>query len=136
MTERTLEAINAEVDRLKGESTSAATVLSRSSEPEAIAVKAAYDDSQLLSLSVLGLGVFVLCCLTYLIKSGRRFDDLLRSFVTILIVVSAVFLVVAGYSEKQIAPVVGLLGTIAGYVLGKSDQRRDDSDERRPKGDG
>ena len=31
-----------------------------------------------------------------------------------------VFLIVAGYTEKQIAPVIGLLGTIAGYLLGKS----------------
>jgi biopolymer transport protein ExbB/TolQ len=31
----------------------------------------------------------------------------------------AVFLVVAGYTDTQIAPVMGLLGTVAGYLLGK-----------------
>jgi hypothetical protein len=136
MTERSLDAINADVERLKNEASSAATVLSRPAGPDAATVNAAYQDSQMLAFSVLGLGVFVLCCLTYLFKAGRRFDDLLRSFVTILIVVSAVFLVVAGYSEKQIAPVIGLLGTIAGYVLGKSDQRRDDAKEKIAKTDG
>ncbi len=38
-----------------------------------------------------------------------------------LVVVSGVFLITSGYSEKQIAPMIGLLGTIVGYLLGKSD---------------
>jgi len=38
-----------------------------------------------------------------------------------LVVVSGVFLITAGYSETQIAPMIGLLGTIVGYLLGKSD---------------
>jgi hypothetical protein len=38
-----------------------------------------------------------------------------------LVVVSGVFLITAGYSESQIAPMIGLLGTIVGYLLGKSD---------------
>ena len=37
--------------------------------------------------------------------------------------VFAIFLVVAGYSDQQIAPVIGLLGTIAGYLLGKESGR-------------
>lgn len=36
-----------------------------------------------------------------------------------MVVVFGVFLIVAGYSEQQIAPIVGLLGTIAGYLLGR-----------------
>ncbi|KVG15927.1 hypothetical protein WJ25_24580 [Burkholderia thailandensis] len=45
----------------------------------------------------------------------------LRVLGTVLILVFAVFLVVAGYSDKQIASVLGLLGTVAGYLLGKSE---------------
>jgi hypothetical protein len=32
------------------------------------------------------------------------------------------FLITAGYTSDQIAPMIGLLGTIAGYLLGKSTQ--------------
>lgn len=35
-----------------------------------------------------------------------------------LIISGALLLVVAGYSNQQVAPVMGLLGTIAGYLLG------------------
>jgi hypothetical protein len=45
-------------------------------------------------------------------------DSIIRVFGIVMIVPLAVFLVVAGYSEKQVAPVVGLLGVIAGYLLG------------------
>lgn len=38
-----------------------------------------------------------------------------------LVVICGVFLITAGYSERQIAPMIGLLGTIIGYLLGKTD---------------
>jgi len=71
------------------------------------------------SSAVLIFGVMIFVLATHLIKSGKSADAVLKIFGTILIVISAVFLVVAGYSDKQIAPVMGLLGTIAGYLLGK-----------------
>lgn len=37
-----------------------------------------------------------------------------------LVIVAGLFLITAGYSQDQIAPMVGLLGTIAGYLLGKT----------------
>jgi len=66
---------------------------------------------------VFGMVVFVLA--TYLIRHGTPTDSVLKIFGTTLIIVSAIFLVIAGYDDKQIAPVMGLLGTIAGYLLGK-----------------
>jgi hypothetical protein len=42
-----------------------------------------------------------------------------RLFGLTIIVFAGIFLIVTGYSETQIAPVVGLLGTALGYVLGK-----------------
>ena len=36
-----------------------------------------------------------------------------------LIIISTLFLITAGYSNDQIAPAIGLLGTIAGYLLGR-----------------
>jgi hypothetical protein len=37
-----------------------------------------------------------------------------------LVIVAGLFFITAGYSQDQIAPMVGLLGTIAGYLLGKT----------------
>ena len=72
-----------------------------------------------MSSVILAFGVVVLVLATFLIRGGKSAESVLATFGTILIIVVAVFLVVAGYSDKQIAPVMGLLGTIAGYLLGK-----------------
>tara|TARA_R110002124_G_scaffold103352_2_gene252315 strand:+ start:160 stop:552 length:393 start_codon:yes stop_codon:yes gene_type:complete len=88
------------------------------------AADAALQSSFLLSCSILIFGLVVLFLIGYLIKVGKDPEDLLRSFGTVLIIIAAVFLIVAGYSEKQIAPVIGLLGTVAGYLLGKSHSNR------------
>jgi hypothetical protein len=72
-----------------------------------------------MSATMLLFGLAVLGIATFLIRRGRDTDAVLRLFGTLVIVISAVFLVVAGYSDRQIAPVMGLLGTIAGYLLGK-----------------
>lgn len=72
-----------------------------------------------ISVSVLVFGFLVILLATYLIKVGKGTEPVLRIFGTILIVMFSVFLVVAGYTDTQIAPVMGLLGTIVGYLLGK-----------------
>ena len=72
-----------------------------------------------MSVIVLLFGLFVILLATYLIRAGKNTEAVLRIFGTILIVMVAVFLVVAGYTDTQIAPVIGLLGTIVGYLLGK-----------------
>lgn len=77
-----------------------------------------------MSAALLVFGVVVLLLATYLIKVGKSSEAVLRIFGTILIIVIAVFLVVAGYSDTQIAPVMGLLGTVAGYLLGKESREK------------
>jgi len=77
-----------------------------------------------MSAALLVFGVVVLLLATYLITVGTSAEAVLRIFGTILIIVIAVFLVVAGYSDTQIAPVMGLLGTIAGYLLGKESREK------------
>lgn len=44
-----------------------------------------------------------------------------RVFGLTLIIISGVFLITAGYSEYQIASMMGLLGTVAGYLLAKTE---------------
>jgi hypothetical protein len=67
-------------------------------------------------------GVLVCAAMAFLMLRGRRSTDLLRAFSLPLIIVSAVFLVVTGYSAQQISSVIGLLGAIAGYILGSNER--------------
>lgn len=75
-------------------------------------------DAMTISSAVLIFGCVIMFLATYLLYKGKNADDVLKLFGTIIIVISAVFLVVAGYTDTQISPVIGLLGTIAGYLLG------------------
>ena len=49
-------------------------------------------------------------------------QSILRLLGLTLIMCIAAFLVVAGYGEAQIAPVIGLLGVITGYLLGTKEK--------------
>jgi hypothetical protein len=73
-----------------------------------------------LSVQVLVLGVAVLV-VEYLLLRGRRVsgEEILRVLAVTLIVVATLFVVTAGFSAQQISPAMGLLGTIAGYLLGR-----------------
>jgi hypothetical protein len=82
-----------------------------------------------LSMIVLGFGLSVVILEIYLIKVRKISSEDIIKFITItLIITSTLFLITAGYSNDQIAPAVGLLGTIAGYLLGRTqnlNQRED-----------
>ena len=71
------------------------------------------------SSAVLVYSLIVLALATYLIRLGKSSSSVLRIFGTILIISSSIFLIVAGYTSQQIAPAMGLLGTLAGYLLSK-----------------
>jgi hypothetical protein len=73
-----------------------------------------------LSISVLAFGLLIILLEIFLIKTRRISSEDTIKFITItLIITSTLFLITAGYSNDQIAPAVGLLGTIAGYLLGR-----------------
>ncbi|MGA4607303.1 hypothetical protein [Pseudoalteromonas maricaloris] len=46
-------------------------------------------------------------------------EKLSDNFIVILVILLSVFIVVAGYDKDQITPLIGLFGTIVGYILGK-----------------
>jgi hypothetical protein len=60
-----------------------------------------------------------------LLRKMERFkaEDMQRSFGLTLVIGGTVFFIVAGFDSEQIAPALGLFGTIAGYMLGRSDRR-------------
>lgn len=71
-----------------------------------------------MSACVLIFGALVIAMVANQIKNHDVSDREAKMFIVVLVIVSALFVVVAGYSDSQMAPVMGLLGTIVGYVLG------------------
>ncbi len=74
-----------------------------------------------LSLGVLVFGLIVVLAQAIIIN--RRQEPLshsLKYLALSLIIVGALFLVTAGYGNSQITPIIGLLGTVAGYLLGRT----------------
>lgn len=70
-----------------------------------------------MSASVLLFGAFVLVVLLRHIKNNDIMENEAKLFMISLIVWSTLFLVVSGYGDTQIAPVMGLFGTVIGYIL-------------------
>lgn len=74
-----------------------------------------------LSLSVLCFGLITLAIEITVIKSGAfKPDDSIKLLAVTLIVISTLFIITAGFDSEQIAPAMGLFGTVAGYMLGKA----------------
>jgi hypothetical protein len=73
-----------------------------------------------LALVVIALGVMVMLMLTVFLRSKAATpDDGIRAYGLTLIIIGTMVLICAGYSNDQIAPAMGLFGTIAGYLLGR-----------------
>jgi len=75
----------------------------------------------LLSIAVLLFGLFIaLAAMFVMLRLQKGWGPLSTQVVGLTIVITAgLFLITAGYSQDQIAPMVGLLGSIAGYLLGR-----------------
>ncbi len=76
-----------------------------------------------LSLGVLGFGLAVIFAQVFLLSKrdeDESLTDALKYMSVTLIIVGSLFLVTAGYGNEQIAPIIGLLGTVAGYLLGRT----------------
>lgn len=56
-------------------------------------------------------------------------EDALRVFAVTLILIGTLFFISAGFDSKQIAPAMGLFGTVAGYLLGKNIDRKESKNE-------
>ena len=73
-----------------------------------------------LSLIVLAFGG-LLMVLEVVVALRSRFSDesVIRMMILTLVIVATLFTVTAGFSKEDIAPVIGLFGTIIGYLLGR-----------------
>jgi len=73
-----------------------------------------------LSLEVLLFGLLVVFAEFLLLRARDvRPEDTLRVYAVTLIIIGTLFAITAGFDNNQIAPAVGLFGTIAGYLLGR-----------------
>ena len=78
-----------------------------------------------LALTVIAFGVIVILAFAILLWSKSAPPDLaFRALSITMIVTGTLFLICAGYTNDQIAPAIGLFGTIAGYLLGRSEAQR------------
>lgn len=71
---------------------------------------------------VLAISMAVLLCAMAAI--GKLTEMFIQSFIVIMAIFAALFLMVAGYDEKQVAPVFGILGSVLGYVFGRAQANR------------
>src|SRR5437868_2612397 len=71
------------------------------------------------SISVLVFGaILVGLQVLVLVKRSAEWNDWSFKLMGISLVITAgLFLIVAGYTERQTAPMMALLGTVAGYIL-------------------
>jgi uncharacterized membrane protein YhaH (DUF805 family) len=73
-----------------------------------------------LSLTVLVFGLVIIGLEVFLVMKNKiDADNTVKFIVVTLIITSTLFLITAGYDNNQIAPAMGLLGTVAGYLLGR-----------------
>lgn len=73
-----------------------------------------------LTFGVLGFSCFVLILATVLLwRSNATPLQILRVFAVITIIGFSAVLLVVGYNNEQLTPIIGLFGAIAGYLLGK-----------------
>lgn len=80
-----------------------------------------------LVIGVLGFCCFALVMASVLLwRSAANAPQILRVFGIITILGFSALLLVTGYSNEQLTPIVGLFGAIAGYLLGKDIKQNQD----------
>jgi len=73
-----------------------------------------------LTFALLFFGLIILWIQFLMMRKTNGDSQTMMKMSTItLVIISTLFLITAGFSSEQIAPVTGLLGTIVGYVLGR-----------------
>lgn len=79
-------------------------------------------------IGVLTVGVVLVGMLVFLLHHDRlSINVFYRLFGLSIVLTAGLSLYAVGYDHQQIAPMFGLLGTIAGYILGKADSVSDDT---------
>jgi hypothetical protein len=86
-----------------------------------------------LTIIISAISLIALIMEFFLLRNTKNLksEDILRVYGVTLIILGTLFFVTAGYNSNQIAPAMGLFGTIAGYILGRAvgrNKERTDTD--------
>jgi len=75
-----------------------------------------------LSWGILAFGLCLAILLGSIVyKKNPSWDqEATRVFAVTIVIIAGLFLMTAGYTDQQVAPMYGLLGTMIGYIFGKS----------------
>jgi hypothetical protein len=85
-----------------------------------------------LATAILVITALALVLGTFLMwKKPSNGQEVLRLYGVVIIVGLSALLLVTGFSNSQLTPIVGLFGAIAGYLLGK-DSSKDNNDKPPP----
>lgn len=78
-----------------------------------------------LTLAIIAFGIIVIFFQYILLRSvvENKTAEISKTFIVSLIIIGTLALITSGFTNEQIAPALGLFGTIAGYLLGRSERR-------------
>lgn len=77
-----------------------------------------------LTAAAIALLAILVIVLAVMGRNAGLTPDFVRAFLVVTIIFAALFLIAAGYSDEQAAPVYGILGTILGYLFGKAESEK------------
>lgn len=74
-----------------------------------------------LAMLTIVLGVAAMLVVGFLFRNHihDKTDEFVKLFAFVIVVFSAIYLIIAGYTDSQVAPAYSLLGTIIGYIFGR-----------------
>jgi hypothetical protein len=82
-----------------------------------------------LRIGILAFTFLAIVMFFYLRLKNSISESIFFRMTGLLLVINAgLFLIPAGYTQQQVAPLMGLLGTVAGYLLGKNDDGKSGTD--------
>jgi hypothetical protein len=83
-----------------------------------------------MSFSVLLFGLLVFIIEIIMVRLTKfQPEQTIKLLAVTLIVISTLFIITAGFNSEQIAPAMGLFGTIAGYMLGRASGKPGEAQE-------
>jgi uncharacterized membrane protein YidH (DUF202 family) len=79
-----------------------------------------------LSLVILAFGLVIVLVQFFMLRGvvEKKTEAISNTNVVTLIIIGTLVLISSGFTNEQIAPALGLFGTIAGYILGKAERDR------------
>jgi hypothetical protein len=85
-----------------------------------------YSSEFVLSISILIFGLIVIILEVYLgYLKVIDASQIMKCIILTLVIISSLVLITAGYSNNQISGISGILGSIAGYLLAKTNSSHD-----------